>query len=102
VYQLQLRDLRLVDIARDRGLSRWAAYFALRHGSRRVEREIAHRLGLRPEQLWPERYLQERGDGGAGKSPSKGRAARKHVDDSPHGEAKKQGRAHDARRENPL
>ncbi|MDQ2069345.1 helix-turn-helix domain-containing protein [Natronospira bacteriovora] len=55
-YQLRLRGSSLAQVARDQGVSRDAATLALRKPYPRMERAIADALGLRPEQLWPERY----------------------------------------------
>lgn len=55
-YQLGLRGITLTDIATALGVHRNAVSKALRSSYPRVEREIARRLELLPEQLWPDRY----------------------------------------------
>lgn len=54
--QLELRGLSLAEIGRRIGLTRAAVYAARHHRYPTVERAIADALGLRPQQIWPERY----------------------------------------------
>jgi lambda repressor-like predicted transcriptional regulator len=56
--QLRLRGSSLAQIARDLAVARTSVTSVCqgRHRSRRIECAIAEKLGLRPEQLWPERY----------------------------------------------
>ena len=54
--QLELRGHSYSSIARDLGVCRQAPLAALIGRSKRMEREIAIRLGLLPEDIWPERY----------------------------------------------
>ena len=53
---LRLRGWTLGGIARELGCSRSAPRMALRRPSLPMEREIARRLGVAPEVIWPERY----------------------------------------------
>ncbi|MEA5444715.1 helix-turn-helix domain-containing protein [Gammaproteobacteria bacterium AB-CW1] len=55
-YQLRLRGSSLADVARRHGVSRDAAILALRKPYPRMERAIAEAIGLKPQQIWPERY----------------------------------------------
>ncbi len=56
IYQLALRGQNLSDVARSLGVTRFAVYRARYEPRRRVEQAVAERLGLKPCQLWPERY----------------------------------------------
>ena len=53
---LALRGWTFGDIARELGCSRSAPRMALWRPYPRMEREIAARLDLTPEAIWPERY----------------------------------------------
>lgn len=53
---LRLQGWTLGGIARDLGCSRSAPRMALRRPSAPMEREIARRIGVAPEAIWPERY----------------------------------------------
>lgn len=55
-YQLRALGSSLSQVAREEHVSRCATGKALRWPYPRQERAIAKRLGLRPEQIWPERY----------------------------------------------
>jgi Ner family transcriptional regulator len=55
-YQLRLRGSSLAQVAREQGVSRDASTLALRKPYPRMERALAKALGLKPEQIWPERY----------------------------------------------
>lgn len=55
-FQLRARGSSLSQIARELDIERCALAHALRRPYPRLEREIAKRLGLKPEQVWPERY----------------------------------------------
>lgn len=53
---LRLHGWTLGRIARDLGCSRSAPRQALVRPSLPMEREIARRIGIAPESIWPERY----------------------------------------------
>lgn len=55
-YQLELRGYTLSSLARELGVSRHAPKLALDRPYPRMERAIAEKIELRPEQVWPERY----------------------------------------------
>ncbi len=55
-YQLRARGSSLSSVARDQGVSRFAASVALQRQYPRIEHAIASRLGLEAKQIWPERY----------------------------------------------
>lgn len=55
-YQLELRGYSLSSLARELGVSRHAPKLALDRPYPRMERAIAEKIELRPEQVWPERY----------------------------------------------
>lgn len=54
--ELALRGYTLRSIAREIGCASVQPSKALRHQYPRLEREIARRLDMRPEDIWPERY----------------------------------------------
>lgn len=54
--QLELRGESFATIARELGVSRQAVQRALNERRPRMERAIAAKLGLKPADLWPERY----------------------------------------------
>ena len=58
-FQLRIRGTTLAGVGRDLGINRAAVGKAMNTHYARVEQAIAERLGLRPEQLWPERYEAE-------------------------------------------
>jgi len=55
-YQLDLLGLNLSDIARELNVCRQAVCHVFDKPRSRVEHAIAGRLGLQPEEIWPERY----------------------------------------------
>ncbi len=55
-FQLRARGSSLSKIAREVNVTRYCPIKALRSPYPRIERAIAKRLHLRPEQIWPERY----------------------------------------------
>ncbi|WP_052465019.1 helix-turn-helix domain-containing protein [Geoalkalibacter subterraneus] len=67
--QLELRGESFATIARELGVSRQAVGRAMTDRRPRMERAIAAKLGMPPEQIWPERY-------GAGKHCKRGRKPR--------------------------
>ena len=58
-FQLRLRGSSLSAIARDLGVSRHAPRLALVKPYPRMERAIAKKLELLPQDLWPERYDEQ-------------------------------------------
>ena len=55
-FQLRVRGSSLSALARELGVSRHAPRLALVKPYPRMERAIADKLGLKPQELWPERY----------------------------------------------
>jgi len=55
-YQLRLADSSLSQIACELKVSRQAVSSALSIPYPRMERAISNKLGLKPEDIWPERY----------------------------------------------
>jgi len=55
-FQLRVRGTSFSAIARELGVSRHAPRQALDKPYPKMERVIAEKLGLKPQQLWPERY----------------------------------------------
>lgn len=55
-FQLRIRGSSLSALARDLGVSRHAPRLALVKPYPRMEKAIAEKLELRPQELWPERY----------------------------------------------
>ncbi len=55
-FQLRVRGSSLSAIARELGVTRHAPRLALVKPYPRMERAIADKLGLKPMELWPERY----------------------------------------------
>lgn len=53
---LRLRGQTMGTIARELGVSRSTPRNALWRSAPQMEREIARRLGVAPEVIWPERY----------------------------------------------
>jgi Ner family transcriptional regulator len=55
-FQLRLRGSSFSKLARDLGVTRQAVRNALSSRYPRMERVIAHEIGLEPYTIWPERY----------------------------------------------
>ena len=55
-FQLRVRGSSLSALARELGVSRHAPRLALVKPYPKMERAIADKLGLKPMELWPERY----------------------------------------------
>ena len=55
-FQLRIRGSSLSAIARELGTTRHAPRLALDKPYPKMERVIAEKLGLKPMELWPERY----------------------------------------------
>lgn len=55
-FQLRARRTSLSQIARELGLTRGSVAQVFLQPYPRMERAVAARLDLRPEQIWPERY----------------------------------------------
>jgi lambda repressor-like predicted transcriptional regulator len=55
-YRMELAGFGFADLARDMGLHRGTPQEVLRRPYPRMETEIAKRLGVKPEKIWPERY----------------------------------------------
>jgi len=55
-YALRLAGYSLGDLARELGVARCTPAVVFEKPYPKMERAIAARLGLRPEQIWPERY----------------------------------------------
>ena len=55
-FQLRVRGSSLSQLARELHVTRHTTILALARPYPRIERAIAKRIGLRPEQIWPERY----------------------------------------------
>lgn len=55
-YKLDLLGCGFAAIARDLGVTRAAVNSVLRKRYPKMERIVAKKLGVRPEDLWPERY----------------------------------------------
>lgn len=58
--RLKLAGYTLGGLARELGLSRTASQRALWRSYPRMERIIAEKLGLSPQEIWPERYEARR------------------------------------------
>lgn len=58
-FQLRVRGSSFSAIARELGVSRHAPRLALVKPYPKMERVIAGKLGLQPQQLWPERYDEQ-------------------------------------------
>lgn len=58
-YQLELRGQTMGGLARKHGLFRTTVVSALHKPYPRMERIIANVLGLKPEDIWPERYSEK-------------------------------------------
>ncbi len=56
IYQLKLKGLNLAKVAKELGINRNAPQRMFYVPYPRVERAIAKILGLKPEEIWPERY----------------------------------------------
>lgn len=59
-YQLELLGCSFASIARENSITRMTVQSVLRRPYPKMERLIANKLGLQPEDLWPERYPLER------------------------------------------
>lgn len=59
-YQLELAGYNFAALAREHGLSRTCVLSALRRPYPKMEQIIADKIGLQPEELWPERYPLEK------------------------------------------
>lgn len=55
-YQLELRGYSFASLARELGVDRTVPQSALRRKYPKMERAIADKIGLAPEEIWPERY----------------------------------------------
>ena len=55
-YQLELLGCSFASIAREHGITRMTANSVMRRRYPKIERIIASKLGVRPADLWPERY----------------------------------------------
>lgn len=55
-YQLGLRGLNFAAVGSRLGVTRNTVYVVFRWPYPKVERAIAGALGMKPEQIWPERY----------------------------------------------
>ena len=53
---LSREGLTLGALARDLGVARTTVVSALQRGSLPIARELAERVGVEPEAIWPERY----------------------------------------------
>lgn len=56
LYHLALRGYTYASLGREIGAPRTTVRAAVRKPYPAIERVIAAKLGLRPEQIWPERY----------------------------------------------
>jgi Ner family transcriptional regulator len=56
LYQLNLMDKTLADLARDAQVERCTLYHCFLRPYPRMEHYIAKAVGLRPQELFPERY----------------------------------------------
>lgn len=56
LYQLALRGYSFAALGRELGTPRQTVLTALRRRYPAIEAVIARKLGVRPEQIWPERY----------------------------------------------
>ena len=85
-YQLSLQGFTLGKLARELGVSRSCTRDALWKPYPRMERAIAERIGLRPEEIWPERY-------GRSGTPNRGQGRRSstHDDSVPAADAEPNG-----------
>jgi Ner family transcriptional regulator len=59
ILELQLRGHTLADVARAAGVNRQTLYQTFHRSYPRMEACIARAVGLRPEQLFPERYWHD-------------------------------------------
>ena len=76
-FQLRVRGSSFSALARELGVSRHAPRLALVKPYPRMERVIAEKLGLKPQELWPERY-----DENGRPNRTVGRPVSSHHDDS--------------------
>ena len=56
-YQLRLAGYNFASLAREYSLSRTCVLSALYKRYPKMERIIAEKLGMTPEEIWPERYF---------------------------------------------
>lgn len=56
-YQLELAGYNFASLAREYSVHRTCVRKALYKPYPKMERLIADKLGIQPEQLWPERYV---------------------------------------------
>lgn len=75
-FQLRARGASLSQVARELGLVRSSVAQVFLHPYPRMERAVAKRLGLRPEQIWPERYDEQ----GKPNRPRTGRPKKSNTD----------------------
>lgn len=59
IYQVSLQGMSLAAVARNAGVNRQTVYHAFDAPNPRVEKLLAHAVGLTPQQLFPERYTIE-------------------------------------------
>lgn len=57
LYQLHLVGSSFADLGRELGVTRDAVRNATRKRYPKMERAIANKIGKRPEEIWPERYV---------------------------------------------
>jgi len=55
-YQLELAGSSFADLGRELGVTRDAVRNATRKKYPKMERAIADKIGVLPEEIWPERY----------------------------------------------
>lgn len=75
IYQLKSRQLDLAKVARRAGVARQQAWKAMHTSYPKMEGVIAKALGLKPQQLFPERYNRDGLPVGTSKPASKGRTS---------------------------
>lgn len=59
-YRLRAAGSSFAELAREIGVSRQAPQSALDRRYPRMETAIAEKIGLLPEQVWPERYAKRK------------------------------------------
>lgn len=59
-FQLRIHGSSFSLLAKEIGVSRQAVADVFRHSYPRMERAIAEKLKMKPQTLWPERYLDEK------------------------------------------
>lgn len=75
IYQLKTRGLDLAKVARKAGVARQQAWKAMHTSYPKMEGVIAKALGLKPQQLFPERYDRDGLPKGSSSKPAAKRAA---------------------------